>query len=84
MRTTRSGGRTTDAERNTRNLPNESTAILDNMQKLDGIISRRSMLDLAEKAGYIGSVDEEEARLQAEAGQEPAMTGSEDISAYGR
>ena len=68
----------------TRNLPNESTAILDNMQKLDGIISRRSMLDLAEKAGYIGSVDEEEARLQAEAGQEPAMTGSEDISAYGR
>ena len=67
----------------TRNLPNESTTILDNAQKLDGIISRRSMLELAEKAGYIGSVAEEEERLRKEASAEPAMTGSGDIGAYG-
>ena len=49
----------------------------------DGIISRRSMLELAEKAGYIGSVAEEEERLREEASAEPAMTGSGDIGAYG-
>ena len=67
----------------TRNLPNESTAILDNAQKLDGIISRRSMLELAQKAGYIDSVDEEEARLREEAENEPGMTDTGDLEAYG-
>ena len=41
------------------------------------------MLELAEKAGYIGSVAEEEERLRKEASAEPAMTGSGDIGAYG-
>ena len=67
----------------TRNLPNESTSILDNAQKLDGVISRRSMLELAQKAGYIESVDEEEARLRKERAEEPGITSSEDIAAYG-
>ena len=67
----------------TRNLPNESTAILDNAGKLDGIISRRSMLSLIEKAGYIDSVDEEEARLRDEGSSEIGMTDRADTGSYG-
>lgn len=67
----------------TRNLPNESTSILDNAQKLDGIISRRSMLELVEKAGYIDSVGEEEARLRDEGSSEIGMTDRADTGSYG-
>ena len=67
----------------TRNLPNEATQILDNAGKLDGIISRRSMLELVEKAGYIRSVDEEEGRIREEGGAESELTAERDAEAYG-
>ena len=41
------------------------------------------MLELAQKAGYIDSVDEEEARLREEAENEPGMTDTGDLEAYG-
>lgn len=54
----------------TRNLPAESTVIIDNTVKLSETISKRSQLENIKKAGYITDVDEEELRIQAESNVE--------------
>ncbi|MGD1817983.1 MAG: phage portal protein [Pleomorphochaeta sp.] len=49
-----------------RNLPNETTIIVDNAVKLSGIISNKSLFEQLQKANLIKDVDEEEKRVKAE------------------
>ncbi len=50
-----------------RNLPSEGTVIVDNVVKLSGITSRRTQLELLQKADYVNDVEVEERRLADEA-----------------
>jgi len=49
-----------------RNIPNETTIIVDNAVKLSGIISNKSLFEQLQKANLIKDVDEEEKRVKAE------------------
>lgn len=49
-----------------RNLPSEGTVIVDNVVKLTGIASRRTQLELLQKADYVNDVEVEERRLAEE------------------
>lgn len=51
-----------------RNLPSESTVIIDDAIKLAGVISKRSILEMLERAGVILDVEAEMKRLDDEAG----------------
>ena len=47
-----------------RNLPNESTTLVDNVVKAEPIISRKTALEQLQKAGIVVDVDDEETRLE--------------------
>lgn len=66
----------------TRNLPAESTVIIDNTTKLSSVISKKSQLENVKKAGYITDVDEEMQRLDEETSIEATPTGEDDIDAF--
>ncbi len=49
-----------------RNLPSESTVIIDNVVKLNGILSKETILEQLEKAGVVLDVNQELERLEKE------------------
>lgn len=68
-----------------RNLPSEGTVIVDNVVKLSGIASRRTQLELLQKADYVNDVEVEEQRLAEEANSAAAnlIASAEVADTYG-
>ncbi len=68
-----------------RNLPSEGTTIVDNVVKLTGIASRRTQLELLQKADYVNDVEVEEQRLAEEANSAAAdlIASAEVADTYG-